>query len=352
MKKLTSKVLQTQEKLNSKYKKLTKQRPLDHAILYLVQHPELISMEPIHTERLLLCCWYSNHTKNLTMILDMLVESGSIITSEELSDIVLSFIEQGFKCSDNMHKYIEYLCIAKAYKLPIKVWKEYMTQCLSKISKDFSNKEIELDGSESDVSQLLSIFTDIFKNTCPTDGKFKTSPYFEQILEQTFSLLEGYANICNHHVEKTKKLINVIRPFIFIFVTKKVPLYSLLSKNEFFNRFLIDQFMAWSEEDSLFFRALFLKFDFKNHQLPWSVYKGFKDEVKQMEDQSLYLFITKYFMDSFSEDEQLCEYCFTTQEYKDLIKHFLSSNDVVTEKEYEINDNNEAEYLGFVVIEE
>lgn len=83
--------------MNSRLKKLTKQRPLDHAVLYVVRHPELMSMEPITTERLLLCCWNSQNAKNLRIMLDLLVDNGIVVTLDEINKIVDSFVKGGLE---------------------------------------------------------------------------------------------------------------------------------------------------------------------------------------------------------------------------------------------------------------
>jgi arsenate reductase-like glutaredoxin family protein len=107
--KLSEKVESTKAKIQSRYKKLTKQRDLDQAVLYLVQHPEMIHSDPISTERLLLCCYKSKSQKNLTIVMDMLVEAGVVITLEELEAIVNSFLQDGIECTDNIHKYVMFL---------------------------------------------------------------------------------------------------------------------------------------------------------------------------------------------------------------------------------------------------
>jgi hypothetical protein len=70
------KVTSTREKMNAKLRKILKSKDLDYAILSLFKNPDLIKLAPIETARLLICCWFRKHYKNLSALLDMLVESG------------------------------------------------------------------------------------------------------------------------------------------------------------------------------------------------------------------------------------------------------------------------------------
>ena len=95
-----------------------------------------------------------------------------------------------------------------------------------------------------------------------------------------------------------------------------------------------------------------MQLGFKNAIMPWSVFKGIKNELKELELDPLYFYVTKYFMDNHSEEEEVCEYIFTTQEYKELIKHFLESCQELKEEDgFKINENNEPEFDGFIIID-
>lgn len=91
--------------------------------------------------------------------------------------------------------------------------------------------------------------------------------------------------------------------------------------------------------------------NFKEGMVPWSTYKGIKDELNRLNQTNLYFYVTKYFMDNYDEDD-ICNYIFTVKEYKDLIKHFMNECNTFKEDDaYQINENNEAEYEGFLLVE-
>ena len=158
-----------------KYKKLTKHNYLNHAVLYLVQHPELMTEDPISTERLLLCCWESKSLKNLIVVMDMLVEAGVVITLDELEEIILEFIKEGIHSNENLHKYVQYLCFAKVYSLSPKIWKEYLEAVLIFSMKIFNDKLPGIESLEQNMNYeavtknsnyVMDCLTGIYKNTC------------------------------------------------------------------------------------------------------------------------------------------------------------------------------------------
>lgn len=352
--KLEEQIESTQQKMNSRCKKLLKQRPLDHAVLYLVQHPELISAEPIATERLLLCCWESQNIKNLGIVLDMLVDSGMVVTLDELGEIVLSFIKQGLHCNEKVHKYVLYLLFAKVYKLPVNIWKEYLTQVLVTTQKEFNNTLSGFESVQKDVDSLFNHLVEIYKNTCSDtvhDPEGLTQ-HFKEILEATFYQIEGYMNECLSQTEKKKKREFVFRPLILTLLNNKISLNSLLRNNEQYNKLVVEELVTWGCESPDFFKALFLKIDFKNGKFPWSTFKGIKEEFKNLEKDSLYFYVTKYFLDNHADDDEVSNYVFTNKEYKDLIKYFLDHCEEFKEDSgFKINEKNEPEFEGFVIIE-
>ena len=348
---LENKIQSTEERMNSRLKKLLKQRPLDHAILYVVRHPELMSAEPITTERLLLCCWNSQSSKNLRIVLDLLVENGIVITLDEINKIVESFVKDGLEKNWNIHRYIQYLNFVHAYKIPIEIWTEYFNQVLTSSNKHLVNKISDDQLVESDITNMVGIMMNIYKNTWNSTDK-TIDPYFTQILDSVFRQLNSFMNQCNDHIEKKKKRESIFRPIFLSLLENHISLNSLLKNNEFYSKLVIDELVIWGCESQEIFKALFLKINFENENLPWSVFKGIKDELKRLEKENLYFYVTKYFLDNFSEKEELCDYVFTSKEYKSLVKHFLDNCEKLKEDEgLIINDKNEAEFEGFVIIE-
>lgn len=343
MDELTKRIQSTNLKLASRYKKLTKQRELDHAVLYLVQHPDLINEDPITTERLLLCCWCSKNTKNLTLVLDMLIEASTTITLEELGEIVISYLKSDFR-NKNIHKYIHYLCYARGYKLDVKAWKEYLSQFLASTIVEFNNKISGYEEIQQNVIEVIRTQENIYLHN-------KDNAYFSSILETTLRDLESYMRISDSENERQKKRELVFRPLFLSIITKKMSIASLLVNNEVYNKLIVDELYIWGCENEDFFKAIFMKLDFKSGLLPWSVFKALKNQLKEESKDELYFYVTKYFMDNMADDEEICNYVFTNKEYKELIKYFLNHCDELKEGgTFSINDKNEAEFEGFVIV--
>lgn len=349
-----NKIISTQEKMNAKLQTALKSRDLDYAVMSLFKNPDLIKLAPIETERLLLCWWERRHFKNLTAMLDMLVESGHVVTVEEFEEIVMYFLQKGFKNCENIHKYVQYLNISHGYKLPLKVWKEYLAQNLLAVAQAFEQRVLIYDSINVNICQLIAWFNDIYINVILNKEvkNWLISEHFEKVLEELFSQLEMYINLSADETERNNKLSYVFKPFMLSIINQGIPLYNLLSKNEVYRDFIVKELVAWSEENSDFFKTLFLKIDFKKGKFPWSVFKCMKDAFKQLPDKNLYFFLTRHFMENFDESEEVSEYCFSKTEYKELVKYFLNSAEVDEyDKDYRINEKNEEEYLGFVIID-
>ena len=144
------------------------------------------------------------------------------------------------------------------------------------------------------------------------------------MLEILFSSLESFINSSKSDIEKGKKRIHVVRPILITILNNNISLAKLL-KNEFYNQFFINEIIVWSAENPDFFKALFSKMGeegFSTGKIPWSVFKGVKNELRKEENKELYFFVTKYFFDNYESNEEVSSYVFTVQEYKDLIKYF------------------------------
>jgi len=139
--------------------------------------------------------------------MDMLIEEGLVITLDELEAIVLEYIHKGILFNDNLHKYVQYLSIAKVYHLPVSVWKQYLSEILQFSNKIFSKKLPECEDPQENVNDLISCFIDVYKNTCVGKGKTLTKE-FERILQITFSDLEGFVNNSESEMEKDLKRVH------------------------------------------------------------------------------------------------------------------------------------------------
>jgi len=335
-------------KMKSKLKKFTKQRPLDHAVLYLVQHPDLMKEDPLSTERLLLCCWESKQFKNLTVVMDMLIEAGVVITLSELESIVLEYIRKGVLFNENLHKYVQYLNFAKVFALPPTVWKEYLGEILAFSRKVFKNELPDCEDPQEHVNDIITCFINVYRNTCEEE----VSSDFNKILEATFHKLESYITNCTVQKEVEMQRKFVVRPFLLAMINNTISLANLF-KNEFYRDFFVTELNIWGAENPDFFKALFTKIGkegFTTGKIPWSVFKCLKDELKKEESQDLYFFVTKYFFDHYDSNEEVCNYIFSIPEYKELIKYFLANNSDLQDSKIEMNSQNEAEYDGFVIV--
>lgn len=255
----------------------------------------------------------------------MLVEAQVVITLEELDLIVASFITSGSQGNKNIHKYIQYVSFAKAYQLPVALWKEYSGQVLHNANHEFNNKSLGLEEIKNDIERITYQLELIYENTVleAESATASVKAYFEELLEVTLSCLEAYINGSATQAIKTQKRQFVFRPFLLSMINHQMPISSILLKNEFYSKFIIDELAEWGYENEDFFKALFPKLGFTNGLLPWSVFKGLKDEFKATKTDNLYFYITKYFLDQV-EDEEVSKYVFTVQEYKDLVKYFLN----------------------------
>jgi hypothetical protein len=219
---------------------------------------------------------------------------------------------------------------------------------------EFADSKLKsmFDGFEQiqmNVDMVIKCLGDIHKNLYKPDYS-QYCQKWSMILETTFRLLEEYMNTSQSDNLRKKKQEFVFRPFFLSMVNSEFDLHSVLSKNEFFSKLVIDELVSWGNDNPDFFKALFPKLGFKNGLIPWSICKALKDELSQNEDQSLYLYVTKHIIDSYGENEEVCSYVFSVKEYRDLIKHFLDNSAEVTGGKYEMNEANEPEFDGFVIV--
>lgn len=198
---------------------------------------------------------------------------------------------------------------------------------------------------------MINNMINIYKNTCnQADNKLTT--HFTKILESVFIQLESFMSNCKDHMETKKKREFVFRPIFLSLLDNHITLNSLLTNNELFAKLVTNEIALWGCESQEIFKALFLKLDFINGKLPWSVFKGIKDELKRLDKENLYFYITKYFLDNFGEKEEICDYVFTVKEYKSLVKYFLDNCEKLKDDDgLIINERNEAEFEGFVILE-
>jgi len=282
----------------------------------------------------------------------MLVEAGIVITLSELEVIVLEFLKKGIQYNENIHKYVQYLSFAKGYSLPSEVWKKYLDEILIYASKIFNNKLPKSENLEIAMDCAMNMFTDVYSNTCFSNGVEQVTPEFKKILQITFASLETFTNNVKSVAEKTQKRTSVVRPFLLCILKNNISLTELF-KNEFYTQFFVGELVNWGLESPDFFQALFTKIckeGFSAGKIPWSVYKGVKDELHHTENKDLYFFVTKYFFDNYEDQEEVCSYVFTIPEYKELIKYFLSNKEDLNDDLIEMNENNEAEYDGFLIV--
>ena len=298
--------------------------------------------------------------------MDMIIETGSVPTNigifnniynfayiEELDDIVAYFISQGLSMYECAHKYFQYLLVARAYKVKIDIWKEYTTQVLINLSKAIKNKFTGLESIHTDMSTYLENLKNLHKHlTKNEDEKLNECEVFEKYIDVTFSKLEGFMNDCKNQDSLYKNRVYVFRPILMTLLSSKFSFNKLLKANEFYTKLIVNEMIAYGYEDEDLFKSVFLKLGFNEGLMPWSVFKGMKNDLKSLKLDTLYFYITKYFMDTQSENEEICEYIFTTKEYKDIIKHFLdNSEDYGKDSGIKINEMNETEFDGFVLID-
>lgn len=239
-------------------------------------------------------------------MLDLLVDYGIVITLDEIDQIVDSFVKGGFEQNWNIHKYIRYLNFVHVYKIPVEIWTEYMKQVLINTYKNLSYNIADVQNITSDVTYIINNMVEIYKNTCSQQENL--TPHFNKILETVFSQLHSFMTNCEDESETKKKRELVFRPIFLCLLENHVTLNSLIKANEHFSTLVINEVIAWGCESQEIFKVLFLKLDFINQKLPWCVFKGIKDELKRLEKENLYLYVIKYFLDNFGDDEELCDY--------------------------------------------
>jgi len=275
----------------------------------------------------------------------LLVEHRIVTTIDEIDSIVLALISQDVGCSDSAHKYVEYLGRVCEHELSLAVWQAYLKQVLLHVGKGL---EFKIDGTaDDDMHAMTECLIQAYKDSC---GDVELSARFGQLLKASFEQLETFLSDCTDQAELNNRR-RCFRSVVLSLLENRVSLNSLLIENNRFCKLMINELVLWAGESQEVFKALFPKLDFKNKMLPWSVFKGIKDAFKSLESNKLYLYVTKYFLDNFDSDEELCNAMFTSAEYKSLVKHLMNSNeDLSLDDGLTLNSNNEAEFDGFIIL--
>lgn len=279
----------------------------------------------------------------------MLIETNFIITIDELESIVVEYLKKGIQSNENIHKYVQILSITKGFNLYPHVWDKYLTEILSFAFKIYENKLPESENLGDAVNCAMEILVEVHKHTCTSE--FELTQNFSRILSCLFNSLSPLVTDTNEEkVAFFRK--SVIRPFLFCILNNKIPLSKFLI-NEVYREFLSDEIVKWGLEDPEFFQALFTKISkegFAKEKLPWSLFKLIKEKLYNAEDNSLYYFVTKYFFDHFDEKDEVANFVFTIEEYKELVKEFLSNKEELNEAPIEMNSDDEPEYDGFIIV--
>jgi len=249
LKTLNNEVTSTREKLTFRLKHLQKQHRLENATMMLAIHPSLCTCDPSLTTTLVEIAWAQHNRSQLKLLLDILVETGLLLSHPDLPHIISCLLQTK---SANGHQYIEYLLVSCPC-FPVEVWEDYTDFCHGCTAQHYFSMLARAENKEALAQAGVKVVAGLG--------------------EGTLSLLA--------------------------FV--EAGWGQMLGLSEVYGQKLAQEALGRGEEG---FKIAFLKMAFGKGKVPWSVFKRVKEMAKETKER-LYLFVTKWFLDRYSGDDEL-----------------------------------------------
>eukprot|EP00345_Euplotes_harpa_P004466 CAMPEP_0168328846 /NCGR_PEP_ID=MMETSP0213-20121227/6755_1 /TAXON_ID=151035 /ORGANISM="Euplotes harpa, Strain FSP1.4" /LENGTH=312 /DNA_ID=CAMNT_0008332057 /DNA_START=14 /DNA_END=952 /DNA_ORIENTATION=- len=249
LKTLNNEVTSTREKLNFRLKHLLKQHRLENATMMLAIHPNLCTYDPLLTTTLLDIAWAQHNCSQLKLLLDTLVETGLLLSHPDLPSIISCLLQTK---PANGHQYTQYL-LQSSPCLPVEVWEGYTAFCHGSTSQHYFSALAQAENKEALALAGAKVVAGL------AEGSLSLMAFVEAGWGQVVAASE----VCGQRI--------------------------------------VEEVMAKDEEG---FKIAFLKMAFGKGKVPWSVFKRVKEMAKETKER-LYLFVTKWFLDRYSGDDEL-----------------------------------------------